>query len=593
MDHECTDALDVLADGGRRLHEQWRFDWPENVQQAVNRLRLDAHSPGLPVLVAVAGGASSGKSTVFNNLLGGHLTSRVTIRGHATLGPILAVHESQGAVVEPLLTNGRLLTGCHPFRIELGENVAGEPDRLAVVFHTIESLRDVLLIDTPDFTSDASFKEGDWTLSLLPWFDRVLLLVDHERWFDRQSISEFRTRSVRLGQQRLALFNRTREGTLGDRDRAALSQQAERLAADAMVVLEFRRGRGFCQFAPGTLDEVFAFLKSGGRDRTGPLLRHVADAAHRTLNQNEERRARFEQLAESLSAVVERLLPSTQDCMIALMTPQEHEQFAPVSRVLRIPQARQWISQRTRRIHQALKRLPILGAVVPGASAGEEEATSGTSDRRAIAAAHFAEITERQAHEVRRLVRTSAFWHEITRWTGLQPDDGPPVRAIDSDDRLDAEVERLDTALQRWAGKIETEVQGVNPHVRGAVGAGAIVLAVVLIAVPGPVTALTVVAAKGAIGAALSQLAAATGAGALFGKQIRAFSGVVREKLVGSSEFDEVQQAASSYRRLMEAAGRRTMDAALEDASRFVASPEEPLLSALEQLRDAGRSPHE
>ncbi|MCZ6682051.1 MAG: 50S ribosome-binding GTPase, partial [Planctomycetota bacterium] len=45
-------------------------------------------------LVAIIGGASSGKSTVFNNLLGGQPISQVTIRSHTTRGPILAIHEA-------------------------------------------------------------------------------------------------------------------------------------------------------------------------------------------------------------------------------------------------------------------------------------------------------------------------------------------------------------------------------------------------------------------------------------------------------------------------------------------------------------------
>ena len=48
------------------------------------------------------------------------------------------------------------------------------------------------------------------------------MVVDHERWFDRQTVSELRAASVRLAQDRLVLFNRTREGALAREDEAAL-----------------------------------------------------------------------------------------------------------------------------------------------------------------------------------------------------------------------------------------------------------------------------------------------------------------------------------------------------------------------------------
>ena len=67
-------------------------------------------------------------------------------------------------------------------------------------------------------------------------------------------------------------------------------------------------------------------------------------------------------------------------------------------------------------------------------------------------------------------------------------------------------VHKVDFARGRWTEKVEAECQGATPNMHGAVGAGAIALGVILVAVPGPVAALTLVSAKGAIGAALTQL---------------------------------------------------------------------------------------
>ena len=178
MKETSVNALEIVAERGTRLQTQWCLDWPETVQQAVCRLRLEPAADHLPSLAAIVGGASSGKSTVFNNLLDGHLVSRITARGHVTLGPILAVHEQHRPVVERLLAEGKLLPGIHRVSIDLDGNATGEPDAVAVSFHTIDSLREVLLFDLPDFTSEHARQEGDIALRLLPWFDRIVVVVD-------------------------------------------------------------------------------------------------------------------------------------------------------------------------------------------------------------------------------------------------------------------------------------------------------------------------------------------------------------------------------------------------------------------------------
>jgi hypothetical protein len=592
MNQAIISALETVAHKGTSLWDDWRLGWPVLTQQAVYRLRLWEQESDAPMLVALMGGASSGKSTVFNNLLGAHLASRITARGHATRGPILAVHQDHRALIERLFADGRLLPGLRRVSADLDDNVSGDPEAVALVFHPIDTLRNLLLFDMPDLTSQAAATEGEVALTLLPWFDRLLVVVDHERWFDRQTVSELRAASARLVQDRLVLFNRTREGTLAPEDRATLRAQADRLGAQDMVVLEFRQGRGFCAFAPGTLDEVTAFLQGTRPTRTGPLLAHVAEAAQCVLTENRERRAGLDQLRDALQAAVARGLPSTRDCMAAQMTPEERAQLTLVSRVFRIRETRQWLSARTRRVQKALKGVPLLGHFV-GAAPDAGPAPDDEPDRHATVQGFYESMARRQIHEVHRVTRASTYWHELEQWTGLQPAERGFQWSPALTDEIRDVADRFAEALAQWTDKVEHECQGINPRIHGALGAGVIALAVVLIAVPGPITALSLVSAQGALGAALAELAASTGVGALVGKHMGRLARVIQERLLGSLEFAAVQTAAHRLQGLLTRAGQTLIADVLAEAEAYVMPAQDPLVRALETLCHAGEGTHD
>lgn len=575
-------ALDILAATGGHLQEHFRLPWSATVRKVVNCLRWNLANPKHLPLVAIVGGASSGKSTVFNNLLGGHLASFITARGHATRGPIMAVHERQRDEIERQLTGG-LFPGLDRVAIELDGNSIGEPNQVSVVHHTVDQLRDVLLFDTPDFTSEAALLEGDVTLHSLPWFDAIIIVLDPERWFDRQSVSQLREASIRYGQRRYALFNRTQEGDIADSDLAQLHLQAERLSLEGSTVLEFRRGRGFCKFPPGTLDALHQFITSQRHERTTSLLQIASDAANDVLNQNEERRVRSMELRRQLSGIVERVVPTERDCMLALMTPDERRQIEVVWRVLRATDTREWINAQAQRLQKVIGQVPLVGSILsPSRVSTIDE--SRKSDRQSIAADYGRSVTQRAQHEISRAVRGSRFWHEIEAWTGMKA----PAIESNNDAAIPAEIEqvttRFDQALKAWNARVESECHGLTPNVKAGVGVGMAAVAVVLIAVPGPITALTFIAAKGAIAATLTHLAAASGAAALFGRQITRFMEVIREKAIGSPEFTKVQETAREFRMTLEAAARRIADAAWVEADALVLPESSEEMKALRQL---------
>lgn len=584
MGDELVRVLAVLAAEGGRLRADFHLDWPVTAQQAVHVLRLMAEGPGLPPLVGIVGGASSGKSTIFNNLLDRHVVSRVTAQGHATRGLIVAVHEEHRPVVDAVLAAGRLFAGLVPRVIDLDDRVEGEPAQVAVAYHAIEALRGVLLADTPDFTSEAARREGDVLLSLLPWFDRLIVVVDRERWFDRQSITEFRTHSGPLGQERLAVFNCTQEGALSESDREALARQAERLAAIETVILEHRVGRGLCVFAPHTLDGVLTFARGERPAREEAMTAFAGQAAGQALNQNEERRARLRELEGNVRAALQRGLPSVQESLTAMMTPPEREQMEIVGRVLRLRESRAWLAEQRYKLESALRRVPVLGMLVGADGRAGESNKPAAQDRLSIGRAYYESAVRRLVHELRRAVGGSRFWDEVRRWTGLEPGEAAFAWNDEAGALVSSDVSAFDRAMSAWNRRVEEECKGFAPNMKGAVGAGVLGVAVVLVAVHGPVAMLTLPAAKVAIAAALGKLAATAGVGGLLGRHFTRLLQVVREQLIGSPEFTAVQEAAERFRMHIEQHGWRLAEVALAEARRLVAPADDPLVRALAVL---------
>ncbi len=585
-------ALATVTAGGAQLAHELRLGWTEQDHQTACGLRftLNTSRAGAGVsLVAIVGGASSGKSTVFNNLLDGRPISQVTIRSHTTRGPIVAVHEALRERVEMWLDHDRiLLPTLRPEAASPGDPLEGTPESAFVVYHTTAGLENAILIDTPDFTSEAARLEGDVTLSLLPWFDRLIVLVDHERWFDRQAVGLLHRESSRFGQERFVLFNRTVEGEMAQADRDRLGTQAGRLAASGFNILDYRRGRGFRQFPPQTLDDVLAFTGGPAPDRAGTLRRELSGSAARVLNANAERAARLAALGPALERAVRDATPSRWECMTALMNGPEREQLELVSRVLRLNEMKDWVSRQTERLEAVLARVPGGGLLVRRRTAEPEAAPSDDVSRGQRGLEWFRARCVQQLARLNEMAALSEFWDEVRRWTELDPEPVTSAATDAFDGRVNDAVRDVDEALERWSAKVQSECQGVSPHVVGAVGTTAIGVLVLLVAVPGPLSVLTVPLAAGAVGGALGKLAAAAGVGVVAGKHLGRLAEVMREKLLGCPELDAVQAAAERYRGLIEEHGRQATEQLVADARRLVLRGDDPLLTALDVLHDAG-----
>jgi hypothetical protein len=327
--------------------------------------------------------------------------------------------------------------------------------------------------------------------------------------------------------------------------------------------------------------------------RREPTLRaEVGSRAANALGVNHARLERLEQLERVLAAAAKRCVPvSRWDCVVALMTPEERERMKLVSRVLGVAQVREWLGRQRRWLEEAMPRLPWAGRREPAAGPEPAFLEDADTSRRQRGWDWLIAQCERQVRRLNEEVTASDFWEDL-RVAGGQPPVVLPGGIIDSFQReAEKAVEGLAVAMDTWDTKVQHECGGLSPRLVGTLGMTILAGVAILVAVPGPVAALTPVIAAAALKAGLLKLGAAGAFGAVSGRPLARLAEIVREKLLASPEFNRVREAAENMRRLIEEHGQAVADRLSRRAGDLVLKEGDPLRQALEVLsRKEGRS---
>lgn len=590
-------ALDVIVKDGLRLCDARHLrSWSASAQELAAVLRyLDRRvsDQPTPALVGIIGGASSGKSTVFNNLLGGRHASQVTMTSHTTKGVILAVHTTLEDTVAAWLDHERiLLPRLQQHQAEPDDRSQGSPNALTVI-HVLEpTLENLLLFDTPDFTTQTARREGDLARRLLPWFDCVLVLVDEERWFDEQTFGQLRDELNRLGTARMILFN-CNEGRpataspgaagLTEDDQRKLQAQARRMDA-AHIIIEYRHGRGFRKFPGEVLRPCVEWLTqtigtnahespAAGMDRRGRIARLVSDHAGHVLNENAQRRARLEELKTLLAQAIDDELPATKTIVWkVILSPQQQKLLSPYWRSL--GRSVDWL----RGVSGAVTgRLPLVGprrtTDRPEDNLDPDHAADPSDRGQAFFVSEAARLVEHLCNRA----TTSRFWREagmphesIAETVCGRRDDA----AIRSDAR--SCVQACADGLARFEQRVAGEAANLKVNVAG-VGIGAMVGVLV-----GGVLALPTGGLSVPAGAVLGVLIAAPASGVSARACVRLYNAVK-----GTSESCELFAAVDQYRNALKHHAETTVARILALARSRTLDSEPELLQALHTLRDA------
>lgn len=570
--HATLDALETLA---RRRADLARRDWLRWTDEDAAlvlalRFNLATRADDRPELIAIVGGASSGKSTLFNNLTRTRL-SAVGVRAHTTRGPLLAAPRARAEDLKHWFRSFSLLWPCdRPADADRDAATTGQHNTTTIAPIDDAAPDDPVLIDTPDFTSDAAQRSGDLTRAMLPWFDRVVVVIDEDRWFDEQVFGWLRARLDRLGAPRFVLLNRCqRAATPDERAARALRERAAQLSPHSTVI-DFTPGAGCLSLPQADLQPLRQWLSQRTTTPLRPRAQTaLSERARDALAAAQRRDSAFESLRRAAREQMRYALPTRRRIVReVLLTPAQRRALDPLWQATVGPV--QWLADRTRDAASGLP-WPLMRKRKPRADAEEHDENSSITHRGRT---FFLSETSRARARLAALDHWQPFRqtgpasasNENTDSAAPAPDDPPD---------FEQEALRVSTACQsayeQFAKRLESESGLTGPRASSLTGAVAGAVAGALIAAP------TVVAAPigAAVGAALGASATAAGAHSLRRAALL---------LVGTPELRRLRASFAEYRAALEDAAARTTETMLDSARASLLHPDDPARTALETL---------
>lgn len=233
---------------------------------------------GAPVIAVFAGGTGVGKSTLVNTIAGRRV-SEISVKRPCTTSPLVYHHKAH----RETLAGPSFLPGYDKGDLEAETGGKG----VVLSSHDDDSLRDIILIDSPDFDS-VSERNRDLSEDILRVADLVLYVVNPEKYADDEVWQVIR--KIRGGGRRAVfLFNRAED----ESDEAVehfreLLREAD-VDGDLEIIFEWRDvsmdGRIKDPGSARRIREVLADLVHGGEEGRvrGEVLRGAWEEVRSTL----------------------------------------------------------------------------------------------------------------------------------------------------------------------------------------------------------------------------------------------------------------------------------------------------------------------
>ena len=336
----------LVDDQTSALLARMSLDWQHADRHVCAAILFHRQHPDAPKLVALIGGASSGKSTVFNSLLNAEV-SRISAHAHETLGPIAAVHQTAFDRADQWTQDDQWFPGLKTERVRQDGPTTGRPDAVQLLPHQVDALTDTILLDLPDVTSRMSADEGSLTRALLPWFDGFIVVVDEERWFDATVFEDIVAHSRNLGPRVWIVFNRTeRIDDLTDGELNLLSKHAEASRVNGMCVSPYRTGTGYRPIASQVRNQIVSWLAElTAHHRRKDLEQHLQRRCAELVRVNVRRARHYDDLRRDVDRQLEELTAETR-LTADLLTPEERSLLGLGHRLVPLYHAFQSVRQR-------------------------------------------------------------------------------------------------------------------------------------------------------------------------------------------------------------------------------------------------------
>lgn len=320
-DSPIIDALQTLVLSGARIKA---LSLPEDVLNPLmdyaSLITLRRHLGGnRPPFVGFIGCTGTGKSTLFNSLVG----QEVSLTGwkvHNTCGPVLFLSDAVLKQITQLETaSGPLLlpsfkremyAADRPSAIFFEKQKTGSPGTLHLLSQVDGDCHDVgvqefgtfVFIDLPDINTSPALEEHLVALKVQPWLDMVLFMVDDETIFHRVYENAVRVANE-LGQHRICvLSNRGKDRV--DVDHPDVEQALRFFGVNEIHILpDLKEKSCFDNEAP------FIRLKHAmAADRklssSNPLIRRISRLAQRILEENAKREQALNALEKEISQTI-------------------------------------------------------------------------------------------------------------------------------------------------------------------------------------------------------------------------------------------------------------------------------------------------
>ena len=215
QDNQCNDALrqsliritSGLSDITSSLQEGER-DVCSDVVSTLNRSVIPQLSADFPLIVAVTGGGSTGKSTLFNFLAGAKVSASNPIAGY-TRRMVAAIHPNVVADKQKMeLLFERFRANSRPRALSKPEEALEPGDPVYVECQNVPE--HLVLVDTPDFnTGDREgFYNRDAAKEILDVADVVLYVATNTTYNNKSETDFVRSALSEIGVRKVALLYR-------------------------------------------------------------------------------------------------------------------------------------------------------------------------------------------------------------------------------------------------------------------------------------------------------------------------------------------------------------------------------------------------